>query len=137
MPPLAAQPVVQPLSLRERRRLPAALAQSLTHFRSPTLPVDAPFALLPELGPFARPVILPSLAALARRIHRLRGDDGLELRHATVLFRDRGRTVTEVLAIEEASGRRRRIGFAWHAGRPWEALQAALDAERPMHAVEG
>ncbi|HET6971705.1 MAG TPA: hypothetical protein VFH92_11310 [Phenylobacterium sp.] len=102
-----------------------------------TAGVPAAYALLPELGPFAKPVIQPSLAALARLIHRRRGRDALQLRPARLFFRDRAREVTEVLALDETSGRTTRIGFAWHAGRPVEALQRALEAELPAHAVEG
>lgn len=128
---IAPAPYVDPLDPLERRRLSETDAETRRFFRSPTLPANAPYALLPQLEGQPKPAIVPSLKALARRIHRLRGADGLELRPTKVRFRDQVRDVTEVLAIEEASGRRRRIGFAWHAGRPWQALQAALDETLP------
>lgn len=134
---LARAPYADPLSTPERGRLDARLADTLRQFRSPTMPANAPYALLPQLEGAPKPAIVPSLQALARRIHRLRGADGLELRPTKVRFRDQVRDVTEILAIEEASGRRRRIGFAWHAGRPWQALQAALDETLPSAAVGG
>lgn len=129
-------PYLDTLSPLERLRLSETQAETRRYIRSPILPANAPYALLSKLEGDTKPMILPSLQALARRIHRLRGDDGLQLRPTKVRFRDHVRDVTEVLAIEEASGRSRRIGFAWHAGRPWQALQAALDETLPDAAVQ-
>lgn len=123
-------------------RLGPFVADAIRHFRSPVMPIAepggvAPYALLPSLAPGVKPTILPSLEALARRIHRERGSDALQLSRATLTFRDRARHVTQVMATEPASGRTRLIGYAWHAGRPWEALQAALDRTVPAATVEG
>ena len=99
--------------------------------------VPAAYALLPRLSQPVRPHVFPSLQALARRIHRERAGEALQLRPAQVRFRDRIRDVTEVLAVDEAGGRTRRIGYAWHAGRPAEALRAALEATVPQAEVGG
>jgi hypothetical protein len=131
-----AVPYLDPLDAGERRRLSATRAELYRSIRSVFMPADAAYALLPQLEGAPKPCILPSLAALARRIHRLRGQDGLQLNPTQVRFRDRVRPVTEILAIEEASGRCRRLGFAWHAGRSIEALRAALDEAVPVAATD-
>lgn len=125
------------LPQRQAKRLGPVVTQALEHFRSPTMTPGVPYALFPCLGPLTRPWGYASLSALARRIHRDRGPDALQLRPVRVRFRDADRELTEVLAEDQQAGRVRRIGFAWIAGRDWRALQAALDAAVPVAAVEG
>lgn len=88
----------------------------------------APYALLPDLAYPAKPIVYPSIAALARRIHRDRRGEAIVLRPRYLEHGGRVRAVTEVLAEDQFAARHRRIGFAWTAGRPLEALRHALDA---------
>lgn len=99
------------------------------------MPPEAEYALLPSYGYGMKPFVYRTLADLARRIHRDRGQDALELRPAVIPFRGGHRKVTEVLAHDQRSERARRIGYAWHGARPLEALKEALDAEL-MRAAE-
>ena len=135
-----AGPYVDQLDGRDRFRLHPSVAEFRRQTRSPSLSLptggQAAYALLPRLEAPAKPIVYASLRALAERIHRDRGQDALELRDDRVRFRDHVRAVTEVIA-RDAGGRARRIGFAWHAGRPREALEAALAALVPNAGVEG
>lgn len=106
-------------------------------YRSPTMPPNTAYALLPRLAPGAKPCAYPSLRALAARIHRDRAGRALQLLPARVRFRDRDRDVTEVLALDEASGSTARLGFAWVAGGDWRTLQAGLEALAAAASVEG
>lgn len=91
------------------------------------MPSDLRYALLTDLST-KRPWGFSTLAELARRVHRDRAGDALQLRPAVIEFRDGPRDVAEVLA-EDAGGRVRRIGFAWLNGAHWRTLEAALAAE--------
>lgn len=94
------------------------------------MPQGASYALLSRVDGHTKPAIYPSLDALARRIHRDRGVRALELKPATVTFKDHARDCTEVLALDEGD-RIERIGFAWIARGDWRVLQVALDAALP------
>lgn len=94
------------------------------------------YALVPRMEPRGKkPFGYDSLAALARRIHRDRAGDALQLKPARLRFQDEIRDVVEILA-EDAGGRVRRIGFAWIGGAHWRVLEAALDAELPTARLE-
>ncbi len=112
-------------SARHRRLYSDLVLEALD--LSPVLPRDAMFALVTaDAGD--KPYVYGTLPDLARRIHRDRGRDGLQLRAVHVRFKDGPRKAVQVMAMD-AGGRTRLIGYAWISGRPWEALQAALDAE--------
>lgn len=125
------------LDAGEVRRLGEHSALSLNRLRSPTMPDGVAYALLPRVGYGVKPAVFASLAALARRIHRERGHEALELRPERLTFRDSPREVTAVYARHPVSDRLRFIGYAWHAGRDWRALEAALQATVPAGLVEG
>lgn len=99
-------------------------------------PTQHPYALLPSLDYPAKPLIFPSLEALARHIHRGRKGRALVLRDARLTHGGQIRRVTEVLAEDQGASRSDRLGYAWTAGRSREALEAALDAEVPTFAAE-
>lgn len=107
------------------------VTQAVATFRSPQMPHGVQFALLPALEPTTKPWAFPSIDALARHIHRNRQGEALQLVRTKVRFRDCIRPVTEILAEDQVSGRTRRIGFAWIAGRDWTSLQAALERAEP------
>jgi hypothetical protein len=110
---------------------------ALLNLRSPAMP-DAETrtpALFADLRPTTKPWAFEDLPALARRIHRDRRGGILQLRPVVVRFRDAPRAMVEVLAQSPGSGRCWRIGHAWIGGRPWEALQAALDRAEPSAGV--
>lgn len=93
---------------------------------SPDVPKGVRFALVTAEAA-AKPWAFASLAELALRIHRDRRADGLQLSPVHIRFRDGPRHAVQVMA-QDAGGRTRLIGYAWISGRPWEALQEALDA---------
>lgn len=105
------------------------------YFASPTMPSDQSYALLPDLRATTKPAGFASLDDLARRIHRDRRGEVLQLTPAMVRFRQRDGAVVKILAFQPASERSRLIGFAWLHGRPPEALQAALDRAQPATGV--
>jgi hypothetical protein len=103
---------------------------------SPSLPSGVPYALFPNVQPRMKPFAYPSLDALARRIHRDRRGDALQLRTVTVRFKDRPRSAVQVMA-EDIGGRTRLIGYAWLAGKPREVLEAALERVEALDAQQG
>lgn len=104
---------------------------------SPALPPEIRFALVTS-NPERKPYAFDDLAALARRVHRDRRGHPLRLTPARLRFRDGPRSVVGVFALEPMSGSERLVGHAWISGRPWEALQNALDrAEAATGAWEG
>lgn len=110
-------------SARDRRLYAANLA---AYDLAPHLPSGVPYALVTARAG-DKPWAFPSVAALARRIHRDRGPDALQLRPVKVRFRDRPRDAVQVYAVDQVGGRERLIGYAWISGRDWTVLQAALD----------
>lgn len=93
---------------------------------SPHVPPGVRYALITADGA-AKPFAFGDLADLAARIHRDRADDALQLTPVRIRCKDGPRAAVQVMATD-VGGRTRLIGYAWIAGRPWEALQAALDA---------
>lgn len=116
------------LDARERATLSPAVADAIRSFRSPRMPAEADYALVKQARYPFKPLVFTSLADLARHIHRMRGDDALELKPWRLVYGGGLRHVTEVLATDQVADRTRRIGYAWHKGEPREVLQAALDA---------
>lgn len=100
-------------------------------FTAPAMPEIALYALLPRLTMPGKPFVFPTLRALAKRILRDKGPEALELRAERIVYAGEIREVIDVLADDQAAGRRRRIGYAWIGGRPVESLRAALEAELP------
>ncbi|MDP3853176.1 hypothetical protein [Phenylobacterium sp.] len=92
------------------------------------------YALLANLHPLTKPMVFADLSALARRIHRDRQGQALQLRNDRVHLAFDGsiRRVVAVYGEDQVGQRTRFIGYAWLNGRDWEALQAALDAAEPM-----
>jgi hypothetical protein len=131
MPPRAFHQHLSPI---ERLRLGPVLADAVNFFRSPEA-MKVPYALIPSLEWPRKPLGFASIAALARHIHRQRGDDALELQTQQLQFQDRTRDVVEVLAID-VGGRARRIGLAWINGQHWRVLEAALTAQIPNARAE-
>lgn len=93
---------------------------------SPYVPSGYRFALV-TADAHRKPAVFHDLAQLARRIHADRDGEALQLTPVRVRFRDGPRHAVQVMA-HDAGGRARLIGYAWISGKPWEALQAALDA---------
>jgi hypothetical protein len=93
----------------------------------------APFALL--VSPARKPVAYPALTALARAIHRARGEEPIETADVTLALPGEaaGRAVVGIWTLGDDGGRTRLIGYAWLGGRDHgrERLQAALLALRP------
>lgn len=110
---------------------------AILHIRSPDMPHGLTYALFPTLTPGRKPWGYPSLQALARRIHRDRAGDALQLHQEKVSFRDHVREVTAVYAEDPTSQRVRFLGYAWTGDRPREALEAALRQLQPVASVEG
>lgn len=124
---------LDPLTPRDCAHLSPAVVDALAHFRSPPMSEDIDFALIdgePKGYPI-KPTVYASLTALARAIHRRRGDDALEVRPGSLLLGGKVRAVTEIIAVDQRADRRRRIGYAWHAGRSLDALKVALQAIQP------
>ncbi|MES2034908.1 MAG: hypothetical protein V4466_12095 [Pseudomonadota bacterium] len=94
---------------------------------APSLPAGCPYALVTAAAG-AKPWAFPGLAQLARRIHRERAGEALQLRPVRVRFKDGPRDVVQVLCVDQVGGRERLIGYAWISGRDWTVLTAALDA---------
>lgn len=94
---------------------------------SPCLPRGIDYALVTAKAG-GKPWAFDDLPALARRIHRDRAGEALQLRPVRIRFRDRPRDAVQVLALDQLGGRVRLIGYAWICGRSWQALRAALDA---------
>lgn len=104
---------------------------------SPCLPSGVSYALVTARAA-AKPFVYASLDALARRIHRDRAGEALQLQPVRIRFRDRPRPAVQVMALEQLACRTRLIGYAWISGRPWEALRDELDrAEASAGAWEG
>lgn len=106
--------------------------------RSPALSGGHPYGLLgpTQLGhgglPVdARPFACDQLGQLARRIHRERGHDALQLTPERVTFRGEIRDTVRVVAECPISGEARLIGHAWVNGRDWRVLAAALEQHQP------
>jgi hypothetical protein len=112
----------------------ATAMAALNEFGASRLIETPDFALLPKVGFGLKPVVFPTIYDLARRIHRDRGHEALDLQPATFRFAGAFWKGVEVLAIDQRSERTRRIGHAWISGRPIEVLKAALDVELVAHA---
>jgi hypothetical protein len=96
------------------------------------MPATADYALLTSAQPSAKPWVFPTLDALARRIHRDRRGEALDLRTTKINVPPFGqRTVTAIYALDQVGGRARFLGYAWARGQSREALQAALQAVEP------
>ncbi len=94
------------------------------------MPVAYDFALLPDRAPRTKPAVFPDLPSLARRIHRDRLGQALQLRPDRVIV-DGQVGPLSVIAIhaEDAAGNVTRfLGYAWLEGRGLDALKGALDA---------
>lgn len=89
------------------------------------------FALYPDIGGSARPMVFPSLDRLCRRIHRERDGAAIELLDAPLMLG--GEALADCVSIwtRDAAGMRDRfLGAAFAEGRDRQQLQAALyDAE--------
>ena len=106
----------------------------------PAMPDDARHALFtdPKRADLP-PVVFGDAHALARSIHRRRGQDPIQLEDATLRFRNRGADCkgVSIWTVSEGGDRRLFIGWAWLGGKGREALQAALDAVLPPVAEAG
>lgn len=128
------QPTLEPWRAAQLGR---AAAQALIHFGSPTMHNAPNNALLTDLKALTKPCVFETLDALARRIHRDRKDDVLDLAAIKARFREGIFHLVRVQAEHPSSGRRRLIGFAWLNGKRREALEAALLKLEPVGAYEG
>lgn len=121
-------------SWRAARLGPAATA-AIHAFRSPTMPAEADYALLTSARPSAKPWVFPDIDGLARRIHRDRRGEALDLRTTKINVPPFGiRRVIAVYGQDQVGGRTRFIGYAWARGQSREALEAALQAVEPSMA---
>jgi hypothetical protein len=106
-------------------------------------PADLPF-IVPERIPdgtrfalihadeHAKPLVVDTLAQLARAIHFRRDGDGLRMTDERRILRGEVRDMVCVMAENETSGAVRLIGHAWVDGRGFRALEAALAAVVPQ-----
>jgi hypothetical protein len=116
----------------------------VTDIRCPALPAAPRFALIapgdgrPEaVTPIRKPFAAETLPALARRIHRLRGPDALQLTAERIRWLGRTHDAVRVVAHDQTGDRWRLIGHAVSGveARPvvfQRALQVALDATLPV-----
>lgn len=107
----------------------------------PAMPDDARFALFtdPKRADLP-PVVFADAHALARSIHRRRGQDPIQLEPVQLRFRNRAEARCKgvsVWTVSEGGDRRAFIGWAWLGGKGRDALQAALDAVLPPVAEAG
>lgn len=102
--------------------------------RRPDLAMNPDFALVPDARPGTKPTVYRSAEDLARRIHRERAGQALQLKDDRLLVRSEPapRRVVAVYGLDQVGGRTRFIGYAWLKGQGREALQAALEAVQPM-----
>lgn len=106
----------------------------------PAMPAELAFCLLPgkpEDGTRVSPLACADLPALARAIHRRRGQRGLELWDAPLRLghEAEARAGVTVWILGDDGQRRECLGWAWLDGRGRDALAAALGAAQPQ-AVE-
>lgn len=118
-------PVVEHLpTAREKALYSPQVLAALDH--APLVPDGVRFALVTDQAG-AKPYAYASLAELAQRIQRDRGADPIQMAPVRFRFRDGLRSAVRVEA-EDVGGEVRLIGHAWIAGKPWEALAAAIEA---------
>jgi len=82
----------------------------------------------------AKPVGFDDIDALARWIHRQRGEQGLELVETEDLELEgdlEGRTGVHLYTTDAGHDRDRNLGTAWLDGRGRDALTAAIRRNRP------
>jgi hypothetical protein len=104
----------------------------------PPLPPGTRFALIapgqgrPEAAQFVhKPFVAPGLPALARHIHRRRGDAALQLAPERVRWMGQTLDTVRVVAHDQTGERYRLIGHAFIGGQDWRTLASALDAQIP------
>lgn len=115
-----------------------AFATPSEYFAAPRLPRGVRFALWPTFETHRKPHAFPTLARLARHIHRARAGFGLQLSEEPVSFTDGRRTLVRIDASDACGERHRLIGYAWLGSpSPRDALAAAIrDAEPDAPAQE-
>jgi hypothetical protein len=101
------------------------------YFRAPPMPLGARYAIWPRFESAVKPFAFPSLAALARHVHRQRQDRALQLRDEPGHFRDGRRTVVRIDALGAEGESAWLIGYVFLDGRPREALIEALRVHEP------
>lgn len=93
--------------------------------------MGARFALWPRFENSVLPFAFPSLAALARHIHRRRAGAGIALRPEAGSFRDGRRAVVRIDALGADGERHWLIGYAFLGGQSQESLEAAMRENEP------
>ena len=98
------------------------------------MPDDVRFALLTKLDPLTKPVAFPDIDALARRIQRDRGLQGLDMEAVEDLElagRPEPTPAIKVWTTDVDARRDRFLGYAWIDGRSdLEVLKAAIRRNR-------
>lgn len=98
-----------------------------------TMAADARFALLTRLDPMTKPTVFTDVDALARRIQRDRGLQGLDMEDVEDLELAGRPDPTPAVAVwttDVDSRRDRFLGYAWLDGHGLEVLKAALRRNR-------
>lgn len=101
--------------------------------RRPTMAADVRFALLTRLDPPAKPIVFPDINALARRIQRDRGLQGLDMEDVEDLelaARPEPTPAVKVWTTDVDGARDRFLGYAYVDGHDLEVLKAALRRNR-------
>lgn len=110
------------------------LPDSIVFRRRTAMPADARFALLTKLDPLTKPVVFPDIGALARRIQRDRGLQGLDMEPVEDLelaHRPDPTPAIKVWTTDAGDNRDRFLGYAYvDGGNDLEVLKAALRRNR-------
>jgi hypothetical protein len=127
---MRARPHIEPAALLAAH----GHALAATHLkRRPYMPHAVRYALLPELSPTAKPVVFPDLDSLARRIHRDRDGQTLDLTEIEDLELQGRPDATRGVAVwtlDAGNDRDRFLGFAWLDGGGLQLLQLGLRRAR-------